>query len=65
MQLGDNPSRFWRKYLTAIKVKQGSDGLGAHSYRHRMADELRKGGFYDEQFGPLILERNQKTVTGG
>ncbi|WP_157845018.1 tyrosine-type recombinase/integrase [Methylocucumis oryzae] len=40
-QIGDAPSRWWRKYLKNIQVKSGADGFGAHSFRHGLADRLR------------------------
>lgn len=64
-RLGDIPSRFWRKYLTAIGIKLGKDGLGTHSFRHSLSDRLRLAGFMDAQFGPLILGHADKSVTSG
>lgn len=52
---GALPSRFWRDYLQKIGIKSARDGLGAHSFRHRVADELRLAGYLDEQIGPLVL----------
>ena len=62
--IGAQPSRFWRVYLSRIGVKNGGDGLGAHAFRHTMADELRAAGFLDDQFGPLILGHHKGSVTG-
>ena len=62
--IGATPSKFWRAYLRKIGIKDGADGLGAHSFRHTMADEFRLAGFMDHQFGPLILGHNKGTVTG-
>lgn len=64
-QIGAKPSRFWRDYLAAIGLKEGSDGIGAHSFRHTMADQLRLAGFRNEELGPLILGHSIKTVTSG
>lgn len=64
-RLGDIPSRFWRKYLSAIGIKFGKDGLGTHSFRHSLSDRLRLAGFMDAQFGPLILGHADKSVTSG
>lgn len=62
-KFGDVPSRFWRDYLEAIKVKSGSDGSGFHSFRHTIADRLRQAGFMDKEFGPIILGHSDKSVT--
>ncbi len=64
-KLGDVPSRFWRDYLEAIKVKSGSDGSGFHSFRHTISDRLRQAGFMDKEFGPIILGHSDKSVTTG
>jgi integrase len=64
-RLGDRPARFWRDYLQDIGIKKGADGIGAHSFRHTLADRLRNAGFLDAQFGPLILGHSDKSVTGG
>lgn len=62
--MGAKPSRFWRDYLKRIGVKSGSDGLGAHSFRHTMADALRNAGYLDDEI-EVALGHNQKTVTSG
>lgn len=66
-QFGDEPSEWWRSYLTAIGVKavNGCDGFGIHSFRHTMADQLRAAGHLDYVFGPLILGHSTRSVTGG
>ena len=64
-KLGDVPSRFWRDYLADIGIKNGADGIGAHSFRHTLADRLRTAGFLDAQFGTLILGHSDKSITGG
>ena len=64
-KLGDLPSRFWRDYLSAIAIKSGADGMGAHSFRHTISDRLRTAGYLDREFGPLILGHSDKSVTGG
>lgn len=64
-QIGAKPSRFWRDYLAAIGLKEGRDGIGAHSFRHTMADQLRQAGYRNEELGPLILGHSVKTVTSG
>jgi integrase len=57
-------SRFWRTYLKKIGIKDGGDGLGAHSFRHGLADELRRAGHFDRDIG-VVLGHSQKTVTSG
>ena len=60
-------SRFWRTYLQRIGLKSvgdGGDGLGAHSFRHGLADEFRLAGYLDREFAP-ILGHAGGTVTGG
>jgi len=57
-------SRFWRTYLQRIGLKNGSDGLGAHSFRHGLADQLRLAGFYDHDIA-LVLGHKQSSVTSG
>lgn len=63
-QIGAVPSRFWRDYLTAIKLKDGRDGFGSHSFRHTMADQLRQADYLDDEI-EVALGHNQKTVTSG
>lgn len=63
--IGHAPSRFWRRYLGKIGIKEGADGKGAHSFRHTLTDELRAAGFLDDQFGPLILGHRKASVTAG
>lgn len=64
-QLGAMPSVFWRDYLTRIGVKSGADGLGAHSFRHELADRLRaEVGLVDDQIA-VALGHDQKSTTGG
>ncbi|MBX7461514.1 site-specific integrase [Qipengyuania huizhouensis] len=62
--IGAKPSRFWRDYLKRIGIKTGSDGFGAHSFRHTMADALRTAGYLDDEI-EVALGHNQKTVTAG
>lgn len=64
-QLGAEPSAFWRDYLTRIGIKSGADGLGAHSFRHELADRLRvEVGLVDDQIA-VALGHDQKSTTGG
>lgn len=64
-QFGDKPSRWWRDYLKDIGVKKGADGMGVHSFRHTMADQLRLAGYLDDELGSLVLGHSNKTVTSG
>lgn len=63
-QIGAKPSRFWRDYLKRIGIKTDNDGIGAHSFRHTMADALRTAGYLDDEI-EVALGHNQKTVTAG
>ena len=64
-QIGAVPSAFWRDYLTRIGVKAQRDGLGAHSFRHELADRLRvEVGLVDDQIA-VALGHDQKSTTGG
>ena len=63
-QIGAKPSRFWRWYLSAIGLKDGGDGIGAHSFRHSIADQLRAADYLDDEI-EVVLGHNQKTVTSG
>ncbi|NTZ43259.1 site-specific integrase [Altererythrobacter sp. SALINAS58] len=63
-QIGAMPSRFLRDYLKRIGIKTGSDGFGAHSFRHTMADMLRRADYLDDEI-EVALGHNQKSVTGG
>lgn len=64
-QISGEPSRWWRDYLTAIGIKHGADGLGAHAFRHTLADRLRsEAELLDDQI-EVCLGHNQKTTTSG
>lgn len=63
-QIGARPSRFWRDYLQRIGVKGDRDGVGAHSFRHLMADQLRTAGYLDEQIA-IALGHSNHSVTAG
>ncbi len=68
-QISGTPSRWWRNYLEAIGVKdgdvQGGDGIGAHSFRHTLADRLRvEAELLDPQIA-VCLGHSQKSTTGG
>jgi integrase len=62
-QIGAEPSEFWRDYLTRVGIKAGRDGLGAHSFRHELADRLREEvGLVDDQVA-VALGHDQKSTT--
>lgn len=62
-ELGRKPARWWRGYLEKIGVKDGADGYGTHSFRHRLADEMRKAGYLDAEFGLLVMGHSEKMTT--
>ena len=62
-ELGRKPARWWREYLTKIGVKNGADGIGTHSFRHRLADEMRSAGYTNEEFGRLIMGHSDSSMT--
>jgi integrase len=55
-------SRFWGRYVARIGVKDDA-AVNFHSFRHGMADALRRAGFRDEEFG-FLLGHTQATTTG-
>lgn len=55
-------SREFGKYLVRIGVKEGR-GLSLYSFRHGVADALRRAGFLDSQFG-FLLGHTQASMTG-
>ncbi|RYF22437.1 MAG: hypothetical protein EOO77_04140 [Oxalobacteraceae bacterium] len=61
--LGDAPARWFRRYLERVGIKSGSDGIGAHSFRHTMADAMRAAGYTDAEFGQLILGHANNSIT--
>lgn len=65
---GDQAARFWRDYLKRIGVKSnkdGGDGLGAHSFRHTIADRFREEAeLFDADIG-VALGHTVRTVTSG
>lgn len=54
-------SRDFPRYLTKIGLKDGR-GLSLYSFRHGVADALRRAGHLDEQFG-FILGHTSATMT--
>lgn len=55
-------SREFGRYLTRIGMKSGR-GLSLYSFRHGVADALRRAGFLDENFG-FILGHTKASTTG-
>lgn len=55
-------SREFSRYLEHIGMKIGR-GLSLYSFRHGVADALRRAGYLDEQFG-FILGHTSGTMTG-
>lgn len=64
-QIGAEPSRWWRDYLAAIGVKQGRDGIGAHSFRHELSDRLRDEAHLMDNEVAVCLGHSAKSTTGG
>jgi len=60
-QLAGSYSRFYGRYVARIGVKDDAS-VNFHSFRHGMADALRRAGFRDEEFAPL-LGHTQATTT--
>lgn len=63
-QISGVPSRFWRRYLGKIEVKDGGDGFGAHSFRHTLADRLREEGKLLDNEVAVALGHSLKSTTG-
>ena len=63
--LGAYPARWLREHLDKLGIKKGNDGLGAHSFRHTLADALRNAGYMDLEFGQLVLGHSNNTTTAG
>lgn len=63
--LGSGPSKWFRRYLERIGMKEqgGRDGLGAHAFRHTLSDAMRNAGFMDIEFGQLMLGHSNNTIT--
>lgn len=61
-QLAGHYSRFWGRYVKRIGVKDDAS-VNFHSFRHGMADALRRAGFRDEEFG-FLLGHTKATTTG-
>ena len=64
-QISGKVSRFWRSHLAKIGVKDGSDGFGAHSFRHTLADRMREEAELRDDQIAIALGHNQKTTTSG
>lgn len=61
--VGGETGRWFRRYLERIGVKDGADGVGAHSFRHTITDAMRDAGFMDVEFGQLVLGHANHTIT--
>lgn len=61
--LGDKPSKWFRRYLERVRIKHGADGLGAHSFRHTMADAMRAADYMDHEYGQLVLGHSNNSIT--
>ncbi len=61
-QLTGNVSRWWGRYVERIGVKNDAS-VNFHSFRHGMADALRRAGLRDEEFG-YLLGHAKATTTG-
>lgn len=57
-----DPSEFYNGYLRKIGVKINKS-LNFHSFRHGMADALRRAGYIDEQFA-MLLGHTKASTTG-
>lgn len=57
-----NYSRLYNRYVVKIGVKVDAS-VNFHSFRHGMADALRRAGFRDEEFG-FLLGHTAATTTG-
>ena len=57
-----NYSRFFGRYVAKIGVKVDKS-VNFHSFRHGMADALRRAGYRDEEFG-FLLGHTKETTTG-
>lgn len=61
-QLAGHYSRFWGRYAKRIGVKNDKS-VNFHSFRHGMADALRRAGYRDEEFG-FLLGHTKASTTG-
>ncbi len=57
-QIAATFSRSWGKHLENIGVKSDAS-VNFHSFRHTVADELRRAGFADDQIGTLLGHSKQ------
>ncbi|WP_018044902.1 site-specific integrase [Methylobacterium sp. 88A] len=60
--LAGSYSRFFGRYVARIGVKEDAS-VNFHSFRHGMADALRRAGWRDEEFG-FLLGHTKATTTG-
>lgn len=61
--VGSETGRWFRRYLERIGVKDGADGMGAHSFRHTITVAMRNAGFLDVEFGQLVLGHANHSIT--
>lgn len=61
--IGNETGRWFRRYLERIGVKDGADGIGAHSFRHTLTVAMRNAGFMDLEFGQLVLGHANHSIT--
>ena len=60
------PSRWFRSYSAAIGLKAADKTINFHSFRHGVADALRRAGYMDHEFGFLLGHASQATkITRG
>ncbi|WP_430414272.1 DUF6538 domain-containing protein [Parasphingorhabdus sp.] len=62
-ELGAKPARWWGNYLKKIGIKTPGDGLGTHSFRHRLSDEMRLAGYQNADFGFLVMGHSDGSMT--
>lgn len=62
-ELGTKPAKWFRTYLQRVGIKNGADGLGSHSFRHTLADEMRRAGYTNQEFGHLIMGHADNSMT--
>jgi integrase len=55
-------SRWWGRYMTRIKVK-ADRSINFHSFRHGLADAMRRAGYLDAEFS-FLMGHTAATMTG-
>ncbi|MHA6685092.1 DUF6538 domain-containing protein [Mesorhizobium sp. A556] len=56
-------SRDFGRYLKRLGLTNGR-GLSLYSFRHGATDAMRRAGYLDEQFGPIVLGHASASMTG-